>query len=89
MPKTKIDKGRALSIMGFGSSRPLDACLGNFQKAREILDEALFKKTQEILHGPASQGRDRTGIPKKPAKGPKGQKPKGKRGSVKDKAKNK
>ena len=64
MPKTRIDKGRALGIMGFPSSRPLDACLGNFEKAREILDEALFKKTQEILHGPPSKGRPKA--PKKP-----------------------
>ena len=64
MPKSRIDKGRALGIMGFPSSRPLDACLGNFEKAREILDEALFKKTQEILHGPPSKGRPKG--PKKP-----------------------
>ena len=64
MPKSRIDKGRALAIMGFVSSRPLDACLGNFEKAREILDEALFKKTQEILHGPPSKGRPKG--PKKP-----------------------
>lgn len=70
MPKSRIDKGRALAICGFGSSRPLDACLGNFEKARAILDEALFKKTQEILHGPPSKGRQ---------KGPKKPKPKDKK----------
>ena len=55
--------------MGFTTSRQLDACLGNFEKARIILDEALFKKTQEILHGPASKGR-----PKQPKKVPKDKK---------------
>ena len=47
----KIDKSRALAIMGFATSRPLDACFGKPDKAREILDEALYIKTQEILHG--------------------------------------
>ena len=48
MPKTKIDKGRALGIMGYSNSRPLDACLGDSEKIRAVLDEALYKKTQEI-----------------------------------------
>ena len=55
MPKSKIDKGRALSILGFSSSRPVDACLGDSDLIRKILDEALFKKTQEILHAPAKK----------------------------------
>ena len=55
MPKKKIDGGRALSIMGFASSRPLDACLGNQTQIRAVLDEALFKKTQLILHAPVKK----------------------------------
>ena len=55
MPKTKIDKGRALGIMGYSNSRPLDACLGDSEKIRAILDEALYKKTQEILHAPSNK----------------------------------
>lgn len=60
MPKKKnsggpvgkgLDKSRALAIMGFTTARPLEACFGKPDKARELLDEALFKKTQEILHG--------------------------------------
>ena len=56
MPKSKIDKGRALSILGFSSSRPIDACLGDSDLIRQILDEKLFMKTQEILHAPAKKG---------------------------------
>ena len=55
MPKNKVDGGRALSIMGFASSRPLDACLGNHNLIRAVLDEALFKKTQQILHAPVKK----------------------------------
>ena len=55
MPKTKIDKGRALGIMGYSNSRPLDACLGDSEKIRAILDQALYAKTQEILHAPPSK----------------------------------
>lgn len=46
-----LDKSRALNIMGFTTARPLEACYGKPDKARELLDEALFKKTQEFLHG--------------------------------------
>ena len=47
----KLDKSRALAIMGFSTARALESCFGKPDKARELLDEALFKKTQEILHG--------------------------------------
>lgn len=50
----KLDKSRALAILGFATARPLEACFGKPDKAREMLDEALFKKTQEILHGETS-----------------------------------
>ena len=59
MPKSKIDKGRALGIMGFSSSRPLDACLGDPEQIRSLLDEALYKKTQEILHAPVKHNAPR------------------------------
>ena len=54
MPKKKLEKGRALAIMGFSSSRPLDSCLGDRELIRAVLDEALFKKTQQILHAPVN-----------------------------------
>ena len=41
--------------MGFASARPLDACLGDREKIRAVLDDALFKKTQVILHTPANK----------------------------------
>jgi hypothetical protein len=50
-PPKKMDKGKALAIMGFGTSRPLDVSLGQPEKIREILDKALFDRTQEMLHG--------------------------------------
>ena len=69
MPKTKIDKGRALGIMGYPNSRPLDACLGDSEKIRAILDEALYKKTQEILHAPSNKNAaKRPKRPKRPNK---------------------
>ena len=69
MPKTKIDKGRALGIMGYANSRPLDACLGDSEKIRAILDEALYKKTQEILHAPPNKNSaKRPKRPKRPNK---------------------
>ena len=58
MSYSKIDKGRALGIMGFKSSRPLDVCVGNTDKIRELLDKALFERTQEILHGKNSLEAD-------------------------------
>ena len=79
MGKSKIDKGRALAIMGFTSARPLDACMGNFEKIRDILDAALFTKTQEILHGMSAgpKGFQKgKAPPKRPAKGLKGKKEK-------------
>ena len=63
MPKTRVDKGRALGIMGFSSSRPLDACLGNCEQIRILLDDALYKKTQQILHAPVNHN-----APKRPKK---------------------
>ena len=63
MPKTRVDKGRALGIMGFSSSRPLDACLGNSEKIRILLDDALYKMTQQILHAPVNHN-----LPKRPKK---------------------
>ena len=47
----KLDKSRALAIMGFSTARALESCFGKHNKARELLDEALFKKTQEIFQG--------------------------------------
>ena len=61
MPKSKLDKGRALGIMGFSSSRPLDACLGDAEQTRSLLDDALYKKTQAILHAPVNHN-----APKRP-----------------------
>ena len=56
MPKkSKIDSGRAMAILGFASSRSLDSCMGDRELIRSVLDEALFKKTQEILHKPANR----------------------------------
>jgi hypothetical protein len=56
MPKkSKIDSGRAMAILGFASSRSLDSCLGDRELIRSVLDEALFKKTQQILHTPANK----------------------------------
>ena len=56
MPKkSKIDSGRAMAILGFASSRSLDSCLGDRLLIRAVLDEALFKKTQQILHTPANR----------------------------------
>ena len=47
----KMDKGRALSIMGFSTTRPIDAQCGKPDKIREVLDKALFQRTQEMMHG--------------------------------------
>ena len=56
MPKkSKIDSGRAMAILGFASSRSLDSCMGDRDLIRAVLDEALFKKTQEILHKPGNR----------------------------------
>ena len=56
MPKkSKIDSGRAMAILGFANSRSLDSCMGDRELIRSVLDEALFKKTQEILHKSANR----------------------------------
>ena len=71
--KRKMDKPRALSLMGFSTSRPigkfffsfakkklqvritylffLDAHFGKPEEIREVLDKALFERTQQMMHG--------------------------------------
>ena len=51
MDGRKMDKNRALSIMGFSNARPIDAQVGKPDKIREVLDKALFDRTQQMLHG--------------------------------------
>ena len=46
-----MDKNRALSIMGFANARPIDAQMGKSDKIREVLDKALFDRTQQMMHG--------------------------------------
>ena len=50
-----MDRNRALSIMGFANARPIDAHVGKPDKIREVLDKALFDRTQQMLHGTASK----------------------------------
>ena len=67
--KRKMDKPRALSLMGFSTSRPIgkifhfreknlwfhvlfsDAHFGKPDEIREVLDKALFERTQQMMHG--------------------------------------
>ena len=49
-----MDRNRALSIMGFANARPIDAHVGKPDKIREVLDKALFDRTQQMMHGTAS-----------------------------------
>jgi len=51
MDGRKMDKNRALSIMGFANARPIDAQMGKSDKIREVLDKALFDRTQQMMHG--------------------------------------
>ena len=45
-----MDKDQALSIMGLRT----DALQGKPDKIHEILDKALFDRTQQMMHGTAS-----------------------------------
>ena len=45
-----MDKDQALSIMGLRA----DALQGKPDKIHEILDKALFDRTQQMMHGTAS-----------------------------------
>ena len=68
--KRKMDKPRALSLMGFSTSRQIgkifffsqkkncdfmsffsDAHFGKPEEIREVLDKALFERTQQMMHG--------------------------------------
>ena len=53
-PPKKMDKGMALAIMGFPTARPLEQVMSKPDECREMLDKALYKRTQEILHNPTS-----------------------------------
>ena len=49
-PRTfnKVDKAKCLAIMGFLSARSLESTMHDPDKARQLLDKALYKRTQEI-----------------------------------------
>ena len=49
-----MNRDKALSIMGFPNARRIDAHVGKPDKIREVLDKALFDRTQQMLHGTAS-----------------------------------
>ena len=51
-PPKKMDKGMALAIMGFANARPLELVMSKPEECREVLDKALYKRTQDILHNP-------------------------------------
>ena len=44
----------ALAIMGFATARPLEAVMSKPEECREMLDKALYKRTQDILQNGAS-----------------------------------
>ena len=52
-PAKKMDKSKALGLMGFSTSRSIEAAEGP-KATRALLDKALFEKTQEILHRSAN-----------------------------------
>ena len=51
-PPKKLDKGMALAIMGFANARPLELVMSKPDECREMLDKALYKRTQDILQNP-------------------------------------
>ena len=51
-PPKKLDKGMALAIMGFANARPLELVMSKPNECREMLDKALYKRTQVILQNP-------------------------------------
>ena len=54
MKPKKMDKSTALAIMGFATARPLEAVMSKPEECREMLDKALYKRTQDILQNGAS-----------------------------------
>ena len=49
-----MNRDKALSIMGFPNGRKIDAHVGKPDKIREVLDKALFDRTQQMMNGSAS-----------------------------------
>ena len=49
-----MNRDKALNIMGFPNARRIDAHVGKPDKIREVLDKALFDRTQQMMHGTAS-----------------------------------
>ena len=54
MDGRNMNQDHALSIMGFPNSKRIDALIGKPDKIHEVLDKALFDRTQQMMHGTAS-----------------------------------
>ena len=54
MDGRNMDYDLALTIMGFPNAQRIDALKGKPDKIHELLDKALFDRTQQMMHGTAS-----------------------------------